>query len=175
MSDEPKGRELWLLAGQDLLRRGGIGAVKLQALTDELQLTTGSFYHHFSGMAEYLDALARYYGREQVENHIASITAEDPRVRLRRLGAISRDERMAPLDAAMRDWAGSNELAAEAVAQADELLLRYIARAFEDLGYGRKDARVRALLLFSAGVARIHPPWRLGARAMDDALAVLAP
>src|SRR4029079_10146261 len=41
----PSSRELWLRAGQTLLRRGGSSAVKLQALTDELGLTTGSFYH----------------------------------------------------------------------------------------------------------------------------------
>src|SRR5690349_14704974 len=115
MTDEPKGRELWLLAGQELLRRGGIAAVKLQALTDELGLTTGSFYHHFGGMAEYLDELARYYGAEQVEQNVDSITETDPRGRLRRLATISRDDRMAPLDAAMRDWAGSNALARAAV------------------------------------------------------------
>ncbi len=175
MAGEPRGRELWLLAGQELLRRGGIGAVKLQALTAELGLTTGSFYHHFTGTADYLDDLARYYGSEQVQRNIEAITSDDPRVRLHRLAAFSRDERMAPLDAAMRDWAGSNPLAAEAVGQADAVLLGYVAQAFQDLGFDRDDARLRALLLFSTGVARVQPPWRPAVRSMDDILAILAP
>jgi AcrR family transcriptional regulator len=175
MTAEPKGRELWLLAGQELLRRGGIGAVKLQALTTELGLTTGSFYHHFSGMADFLDELARYYGSDQVRQHVDRIGGDDPRERLRRLAAVSRDERMGPLDTAMRAWAGSNELAAEAVAQADEILLRYLEQAFRDLGFPRPDAQLRALLLFSTGVARINPPWRPAVRSIDDVLAVLAP
>jgi AcrR family transcriptional regulator len=172
---EPKGRELWLLAGQELLRRGGISTVKLQALTAELGLTTGSFYHHFSGMADYLDDLARYYGSEQVRQHIDRIADDDPRVRLRRLAAVSRDERMGPLDAAMRAWAAGNELAAEAVHQADELLLRYLEQAFRDLGFDRRDAQLRALLLFSVGVARVQVPWRPAVRSIDDVLTVLAP
>ena len=175
MTVEPKGRELWLLAGQELLRHGGIGAVKLQSLTAELDLTTGSFYHHFAGMAEYLDELARYYGSDQVRQHVDRLADDDPRARLRGLAAVSRDERMGPLDTAMRDWAGSNELAAEAVGHADEILLRYLEQAFRDLGFSRRDAQLRALLLFSAGVARIRPPWRPAVRSIDDVLDVLAP
>ena len=171
----PKGRDQWLLAGQELLRRHGIRGVKLQALTDELGLTTGSFYHHFTGMAEYLEALARHYGSDQPRASIAAITDADPRVRLRRLYAVSQEDRMGPLDAAMRDWAGSNVDAARAVRHADEILLRFIERAFADLGYGREDARVRAQLLFSAGVARISPPWKVRARVFDDVVKILAP
>jgi AcrR family transcriptional regulator len=175
MTGQPQGRERWLLAGQSLLRRGGVAAVKLQALTTELGLTTGSFYHHFAGMGPYLDELARYYGAEQVGHNLATITETEPRARLRRLAAISRDDRMGSLDAAMRDWAGSNPVAAEAVREADELLLRYVEQAFRDLGFSRRDAQLRALLLFSAGVARIHPPWRPAVRSIDDVLSVLAP
>ena len=175
MSEGPKGRELWLLAGQELLRGGGIGAVKLQALTTALGLTTGSFYHHFAGIADYLDALARYYGSDQVHQHIDRIADDDPKVRLRRLGAVARDERMGPLDSAMRAWAAGNEVAADAVHQADELLLRYLEQAFRDLGFDRREAQLRALLLFSVGVARVQPPWRPAVRSIDDILAVLAP
>lgn len=175
MTDAPKGRELWLCAGQMLLRRGGIAVVKLQALTDELGLTTGSFYHHFSGMADYLDQLARHYGSDQLRENLALAEEPDPRVRLRRLAALSRDERMGPLDTAMRDWAGSNPLAATAVHDADEILLRFIERAFVDLGYPGRAAQTRATLLFSAGVARISPPWRPAPSVFDDILDVLAP
>jgi AcrR family transcriptional regulator len=173
MTQESNGRERWLLAGQDLLRRGGTDAVKLQALTAELGLTTGSFYHHFPGMAAYLDELARYYGAEQVVGHLDTIGEADPLTRLRRLAEISSGDRMGPLDAAMRDWAGSNPLAATAVREADKILLRYVEQAFRELGFQRRDAQLRATLLFAAGVARIHPPWRPAIRSIDDVLEVL--
>ena len=176
MTDEPKGRELWLLAGQELLRRGGAGSVKLRALSSQLGgLTTGSFYHHFSGMADYLDQLARHYGTDQPSRGLALVDDPDPRLRLRRLYEMSLDDRMGPLDAAMRDWAGSNSLAAQAVQDADGALLRFIERAFLDLGYPRREAQARAQLLFSAGTARITPPWRPHGRPFDEALAILAP
>jgi AcrR family transcriptional regulator len=169
------GRDLWLLAGQELLRTGGVGAVKLRALTTLMGRTTGSFYHHFDGMPAYLDALARYFGDEQVRGYLATVDHPDPRQRLRRLMAIARDERMLPLDAAMRDWAGSNPLAADAVRTVDAHLLRFIARAFQELGYERGAARLRARLLLSSGVARVLPPWKSAADDADGILAILAP
>lgn len=175
MTGTSKGQELWLAAGQELLRRGGIAAVRLQALTEELGLTTGSFYHHFAGMSEYLDQLAAYYGSDQPREHLAVAEDADPRERLRRLVALAGDERMVPLDAAMRDWAGSNVAAAEAVRAADEFLLRFIERAFLDLGYRRSEAQTRSILLFSAGVARISPPWQVGRSVVDEILNILTP
>ena len=175
MTDGPKGRELWLAGGQELLRRGGVGAVKLQALTDELGLTTGSFYHHFASMADYLDHLARHYGSDQPRIGLAAADDPDPRARLRNLYLLSLDDRMGPLDTAMRDWAGSNKLAARAVHDSDESLLRFIEHAFRDLGYPGRDAQNRAALLYSAGVARIRPPWRTSTKAFEETLEILAP
>jgi AcrR family transcriptional regulator len=170
-----RGRDLWLKAGQELLRRGGAAAVKLPALTGKLGLTTGSFYHHFRSMTDYLDQLARFYGEAQFEQARPLLEHPDPVVRLRRLAAMSRDARMQPLDAAMRDWAGSNPVAARAVRGSDATLLAFVERAFRDLGHGRAGARTRALLLYSLGVARVHLPWKLSKRVFDDVFAVLGP
>ena len=169
------GRELWLEAGQELLRRGGIVAVKLQALTEELGLTTGSFYHHFGGMKDFVEELANYYGTGQAQTLLASVDATDPRDRLRAVMKISRERRMVPLDAAMRDWAGSNPLAAAAVRAADELLLRFIAKAFQDLGFPRRSSQIRAQLMLSSGVARVLPPWKSLAGDAEEVLRILAP
>jgi len=168
-------REQWLVAGQALLRRGGIGAVKLQALTEKLGLTSGSFYHHFDGMPAYLDELATYYGSEQPRTNLEALASLPPRDRLRRLGEISVAGRMPSVDAAMRDWATSNERAAAAVRELDDILLRFIADAFAELGYDQRQARARAILMLSTGTARITPPWTLHPKVSEDILDVLAP
>lgn len=149
-------------------------AVKLGAMVHETGLTTGSFYHHFDGMAAFLDELARFYGAEQAEEMLATIDATDPRAALAELSRLARDERMAPLDAAMRDWAGSNDVAAAAVRSADEVLLRFMERALRQLGHDRADARVRAVVLLSTGVARVHAPWELPARTGDRIIDLVA-
>lgn len=169
------GRRRWLEAGQDLLRRGGVGAVKLRALTRRCQLTTGSFYHHFSGMSDYLDALARYHGAQHVAQVMAFVDDPDPVVRLRRLSDLSRHERLGPLDHAMRDWAGSSPVAASAVRDADQALCGFLERAFLDLGHDTDGARTRALLMLSTGVARLHVPWPIPADVFDQVFAVVGP
>lgn len=171
----PSDRAAWLHAGQELLRRGGVAAVKLPALTAALGLTTGSFYHHFAGMADYLEQLARFYGDGQFDEARPLLEDPDPVTRLRKLAALSRDARMQPLDAAMREWAETNPVAARAVRASDATLLRWVERAFHDIGHAPADARTRALLLFALGVARVHVPWRVSARLFDDVFAVLGP
>lgn len=169
------GREGWLHAGQDLLRRGGVGAVKLPALTAALGLTTGSFYHHFASIPDYLDQLARFYGDGQFAEARPLVDDPDPLTRLRKLAALSRDARMGALDAAMREWAETNAVAARAVRASDATLLRFVERAFRDLGHAPAAARTRALLVFSLGVARVHVPWRVPPRVFDDVLAIVGP
>jgi len=172
--DMPDGRRRWLVAGQQLLRDGGIPAVKLLALVDRTGLTTGSFYHHFGSMAVYLDELASFYGSERPPELLERIDATDPRARLEQLERLAHDERMRPLDRAMRDWAGSNDAAASAVRASDEHLLRFMEAAFGDLGHARDDARLRAIVLLSVGVARVHPPWPTPRRAHTRLLDLLA-
>jgi AcrR family transcriptional regulator len=172
--DMPDGRRRWLLAGQQLLRDGGMPAVKLLALVEHTGLTTGSFYHHFGSMAVYLDELASFYGSERPSELLERVDAPDPRARLEQFERLARDERMGPLDRAMRDWAGSNDVAAAAVRASDEHLLRFMEAAFRDLGYERDDARLRAIVLLSVGVARVHTPWPTPRRARARMLDLLA-
>ena len=173
-TESADGRRRWLLAGQRLLRRGGVPSVKLDALVHETGLTTGSFYHHFDAMAAYLDELAGFYGTERAEELMSTIDETEPRARLAELSRLARDERMAPLDAAMRDWAGSNEVAAAAVRASDEVLLRFMERALRDLGHDRDDARLRAVVLLSTGAARVHAPWKLPACAGERIVDLVA-
>lgn len=161
----------WLEAGQGLLRDGGLAAVKLEALTKLAELTTGSFYHHFGGMPAYLDSLAEFYGVDQVNENLAGIAGFEPRERLDRMGRIAANDRMRPLDAAMREWAETNEAAAAAVEAADAALLAFAASALVDLGHSRAEARIRAVMLLSIGTARVRSPWKLqrsAARRMID-------
>lgn len=168
-----KGATVWLLAGQALLRGGGITAVKLHALTDATELTTGSFYHHFGGMTEYLDALAEFYGSEQIERNLAQLQLDDPRERIRRAMELARDQHLVPLDIAMRDWAGSSTAAARAVEATDRRLLGFLADAFRELGFAERSAQIRAQLFVSSGVARVMAPWPHGPDDVDELLAIL--
>ncbi|MFO1079126.1 MAG: TetR/AcrR family transcriptional regulator [Reyranellaceae bacterium] len=150
-------RDDWIAAGQEVLCEVGIAGLRLSALTRRLEVSTGSFYHHFADMDEFLAALARHYDEADVRSILAraSAGASGPLSRIRRLAAISLDSPIFRLDRAMRVWATSDERAAASVSAAEKLVLAFLVAAFEELGFACDDAALRAHLLLSANVALI--------------------
>ncbi len=153
------GRTAWLLAGQELLRDGGYRSVKLSALCERTGLTTGSFYHHFGGMSEYLTELASYFGSEQPRSTLDRLSDLAPDRRLRKLEKLSVELHMGALHRAMRDWATVDVTAAVAVNEADRVLLEFLRDAFAGMGLSRADAELRAEIVFSLAVTRLDTPW----------------
>jgi AcrR family transcriptional regulator len=170
---EPDGngsRTAWLVAGQDLLRDGGFQAVKLAGLCELTGRTTGSFYHHFSGMAEYLGELASFFGDEQPRLAVERLNELPPEERLRRLEQRSVQLHMGALHRAMRDWATCNEPAAEAVRGADHVLLEFIRDAFVAQGVDRATAELRAEVVYALAIVRLDTPWTRRSTSIDRVL-----
>jgi AcrR family transcriptional regulator len=168
-----RGRELWLTAGQELLRAGGVRTIKVRSLADQLGLTTGSFYHHFSGMQDYLDGLAAHFADVDAAA-LASIAADDPRARLQAIAEAGADRRRRSLDVAMRDWGMTNEAAAASVRAHDAMVLEFLEVAFSALGHPVDEARLRAHVLHAATVAQLASPWPDDARLVERMVDVLA-
>ena len=156
-----------------MLRDSGAASIKLIPLVEVAGKTSGSFYHHYTGIDEYLDDLAATYGTEHANEAIAHAESPDPADRLRRLTKVLQGASFRPLDVAMRDWAGTSEGAAEAVQRFDEAIFDFMERAFEELGHDRAEARARSVLLFGIAVARMTPPWKGAGRSTEDALRLL--
>lgn len=170
-------REDWILAGQELLREGGVPAVRLAPLAERLGVTTGSFYHHFRDVSAYLDALADHFGAANVARVLGALEAvRTPQDRLRVMWELAQERDVLRLDSAMRVWATTSERARAAVTALDEGLLEVIREAFVDLGFSPDEARVRALMAFSAGVGLPLLFGRTGMQQQDPfvALGILA-
>lgn len=165
----------WLEAGQALLRRGGLRALKLRPLADELRVSTGSFYHHFADFDAYQGRLADYWAEGQVVELLEAITrAEpDPIDRIRRLAQVVRRRGLSRLSVAMRAWADSDPRAAAAVERHDAIMLGFLTDCVEANGFGRHDAGVRAYALMTLGLGKVHAP-HLDMRAlMEELIAIL--
>lgn len=166
-------RDDWVAAGQVLLRDGGVPAVKLTALTGALGVTSGSFYHHFTDVPDYLGALADAYATADLDAAFAAVADAPPIERLRTLFAITADQDIPRLDRAMRIWAATNPRAEAAVARLDHRYLEFLTRIFGELGFDDADARTRALLAYAAGAALIFTPWPRGPEDAERAIALL--
>ena len=165
----------WLEAGQSLLRRGGLRALKLRPLAEELRVSTGSFYHHFADFDAYQGRLAGYFAQQQIHDVIAAIrrTETEPVPRIRLLAQIVRRRGMSRLSIAMRAWAESDPRAQAAVERHDEIVLAFLHDCLTKEGFSGHEADVRAYALMSLGLSKIHAPMLDKTTLMEDMIRVL--
>ena len=140
------------------MREEGIVGLRLSKLLDRLGVTTGSFYHHFEDMDDYLTRLAEYFSVEQVNKLAEKIeqASHDPVERIINMARLGVKEDLFSLDAAMRVWAASDKRAAAAMVAVERRVLSFLSAAFEDLGFETDSARFRAKILLSANVTTLH-------------------
>ena len=157
-------RSQWLTAGLDALRKGGIGAVRVERLAGAVGVTKGSFYHHFRDRGALLDALLEFWSREMTDAEFERI--ENLRGGLAaRLLALAQDvleKGMGRYDPAIRAWARTDRKVAAAVAQVDRRRVRALTEFFEQGGFAAAEARTRARLFYTflLGEPQVRAPSR---------------
>ncbi len=154
----------WLRAGLEALRKGGVGAVRVERLAGDVGVTKGSFYHHFRDRGALLDAVLEFWAREMTD-------AEFERLRELRGGLAARllalatdvlEHGMGRYDPAIRAWARNDRKVAASVAQVDRRRVRALTGFFEDGGFGAAEAPIRARLFYTflLGEPQVRAPAR---------------
>jgi AcrR family transcriptional regulator len=141
-------RQDWIEAAMELLSLAGIGAVTVDRLASNLNITRGSFYHHFSDREDLLRALLDHWAQQwtyTVRDQVQSLGI-DPRNTLLALMNMIRKNRAAEYDAPIRAWALHDPLAREVISEVDGARLDFIAAQFKALGFRGLDAENRARL-----------------------------
>lgn len=174
-------REAWLEAGQAMLRDDGLRALRLRPLAEALNISTGSFYHHFRDFDAYLEQLADYFGGEQLTSNLEAIKARatSPWERIVFAAEVAHGQNLVRVASAMRAWARSDERARRAVEVVDETLIAFFSEALEALGHSPRAALTRAYLLVSSATTDMEPPPPLrgdvGGLAADMLAIICAP
>jgi AcrR family transcriptional regulator len=141
-------RQDWIDAALDLLIEGGIGAVSVDQLASRLNITRGSFYHHFADRNELLRVLLDHWAEHwtyEVIDRLAKLGL-DPATTLLALMRAIRNDKLADLDAPFRAWALHDPMARDVARQVDEARLEFIRSNFAALGFKELDAETRARL-----------------------------
>jgi len=141
-------RQDWIDAGIELLAQAGVGAVTVDRLATNLDITRGSFYHHFVDREDLLRAMLEHWAQQwtyTVREQIASLGL-DPGTTLFALMKLIRSNRAADYDAPIRSWALHDPVARAVVNEVDEARLAFIQTQFEALGCTGLDAENRARL-----------------------------
>ena len=157
-------RAQWLNAGLEALRKGGVGAVRVERLAGDVGVTKGSFYHHFRDRGALLEEVLEYWAREMTD-------AEFERIQTLRGGLAPRlvalaedvlEKGMGRYDPAIRAWARGDRKVAAAVAQVDRRRIKALAGFFEEGGFTPAEARTRArtFYTFLLGEPQVRAPAR---------------
>ncbi len=157
-SGSPLTVEDWLDAGFALISKEGMRAVKIDRLCEQLGVTKGSFYWHFSDIGAYFRALAAAWGDAQRAGRTSLESAKSlsPHERLSVMMRHLTSPRQWMLERAIREWARWDADVAAEVRASDRWVFGEVRRAFSDAGFPAEEATVRARAAFAAGVGFIH-------------------
>jgi AcrR family transcriptional regulator len=143
----------WIRAGFAELARSGVEGVRVEVLAKNLGVTKGGFYRRFRDRAALLSAMLRQWseGRIAAIEQQASLDGETARGRLKGLIRLY-SERMntegMAIELAIRQWARSDEAAAQAVASVDAARLKNVAQLYRATGLDAEDADAEAFLFY---------------------------
>lgn len=140
-------RDRWLDEGVAVLREQGIAGVRIDRIATRLELTKGSFHHHFNGVGGYRRALLERYEVEVmaiIENATSAVRDLQPERALVELPAlVPFDPR---LEAAIRGWAFQDEEARDALHRIDAARLQALTELWQAVVGDPHRARVAALI-----------------------------
>ena len=145
--------ESWIEAGLEEIARTGVEGVRVEVLAKSLGVTKGGFYRRFRDRAALLEAMLQHWsaGRIAAIQRHTSLDGATARDRLKALVALY-SERMntegMAVELAIRQWARSDELAANAVASVDVARLKNVGHLYRATGLGGEEADAQAFLFY---------------------------
>lgn len=151
----PLDADAWVQAALGIIADRGVDGIRVDSLARELGVTKGSFYHHFEDRQALLSAVMNYWRRQATTAIIATLEDrhEQASVRLQKLMRLPysgrRSQRDNMLDLSMRLWSRHDPTVNAALEEIDALRLRFIAGLLEENGVASKEARARAIILYS--------------------------
>ncbi|MBZ9759075.1 TetR/AcrR family transcriptional regulator [Mesorhizobium sp. ESP6-5] len=145
-------REAWIAAARKVLEKHGIGEVKIDRLAKQFKVTRGSFYFHFTSLADLRDGLLQEWRDINCEPFWAMREMQniDGLQFFTDIVHVWVDE--APfsplLDLAVRDWSRTSKKLAQEVKDIDDLRIELLTRSFRAMGYPEDESLVRARITY---------------------------
>ncbi|MEQ8404964.1 MAG: TetR/AcrR family transcriptional regulator [Oceanicaulis sp.] len=140
----------WLEAAKKIFIDTGVEDVKVDVIAKRMKITRGSFYWHFKGREDLLNALLE----DWTARNIAGIDA----LRAKRGGSptladcirfwVAMEEDVLTFDMAMRVWGRKSEKVAAATKRIDEAWMKLLTEVFKRRGNRPEMARARARVMY---------------------------
>ncbi len=137
-------REHWISAAWDMLGESGVDGVRVEPLAKRLGVTKGSFYWHFKGRQDLLDALVdRWFSIWDQQTLPEIESAADPADRIWALfrSVIGRGTRGQTVS--LRMWSHRDADIARRIEERDRQRLAFLTEQLVAIGFDPEEARVR--------------------------------
>ncbi len=156
-------KEDWIQSGINQLRNEGPAAISGEKLARRLDVTRGSFYHHFRNMDDYIEQLLEAWERTHTLSVLTQVhdSAPDPAAEMAMLleAAWNAD---VDLEIAVRQWAFTNDRVRQRLEQVDATRLGHITQLYSTLiGSPDKGAKLAKIAYFGL-LGRLHALPRPG-------------
>lgn len=158
------GKEQWIKGAFRVLTEKGLSRMTIDVLAADLNLTKGSFYHHFKNMAVFRVDMLEYFESISTTSLIALVEADEsqePERKLERLIDLA-VEPSPPvgLQIAIRAWAMQDLEVRKVQERLDQVRLDYASSLLRQAGCSPEESHARAvhLYLLLVGGRQILPP-----------------
>lgn len=144
----------------DLLAQGGPKLLTIANLCDRLHVTTGSFYHHFTGRADFKRRVLLYWEQEYAQRLVReALDVRDPTARIDVLVEMSVNLHH-DAESAIRAYARSDQFAAEVLRRVDASRRRVTVQTHLEAGFTKAEAELYATMGMSLliGMQQISMP-----------------
>jgi AcrR family transcriptional regulator len=147
-------RETWIAAGLQALAAGGADAVRIEPLAKSLGVTRGSFYGHFEDHSALLESMLDSWELTATDEVLQQVEHRggDPRVKIKRAGALTFSEKLLPVDLAIRDWSRRSPAVAERLRRVDNRRMDYLRSLFGAFCADEAEIEARSVLAFSLAI-----------------------
>ncbi len=148
----------WLKKGLQVLSSKGYTNLRLEYLCEQLEVTRGSFYHHFEDLNDYVDKLMDYW--ESNSNAIMDGVAESGVTPLERLNLLQKEVFNIPakLEVVIRAWATFNKTVLKYIRRIDRKRITFIAELYQEHGLSAQAAETTAKIEYATyiGVQNVY-------------------
>ncbi|MET9519450.1 TetR/AcrR family transcriptional regulator [Streptomyces sp. NPDC002994] len=168
----PRGR--WVEEGLQALADGGPEAVRIETLAKRIGVTKGGFYGYFADRGALLEAMLDAWERESVDEVLDRVEREggDPKTKIQRAGALTfSNDRLLPIDLAIRDWARRDEAVAERLRRVDNGRMALLRQMIGTFCSDADEVEARSLLAFCVAIGENFLAADHGERTRAEVLA----
>lgn len=148
-------RESWIEEGLRALAAAGPDAVRVEVLAKSLGVTKGGFYGYFADRGALLEAMLDTWERESTDDVIERIELEggDPRTKIHRAGVLTfSNDRLLPIDLAIRAWSRHDEAVAERLRRVDNRRMALLREMIGTFCADPDEVEARSLLAFCTAI-----------------------